>query len=513
MEAQSYLLLIGLFFVLHWLAKCYKSSVSQKLPPGPKKLPIIGNLHQLAEAGSLPHHALRDLAKKYGPLMHLQLGEISAVVASSPKMAKEIVKTHDVSFLQRPHLVFGQMISYGGLGIAFAPYGDHWRQTRKMCAMELLSTKRVQSFASIREDEAAKFIDSIRESAGSPINLTSRIFSLICASISRTHLLLEVASPLSLPFSIPLPFIFQEAKESIDEEDPRPTSSNGACITFGGIYKDQDEFVVSLIRKIVESGGGFDLADVFPSIPFLYFLTGKMTRLKKLHKQVDKVLENIIREHQEKNKIAKEDGAELEDQDFIDLLRIQQDDTLDIQMTTNNIKALILDIFAAGTDTSASTLEWAMAETTRNPTLVIKETFRVHPPTPLLLPRECSQPTIIDGYEIPAKTKVMVNAYAICKDSQYWIDADRFVPERFEVSSIDFKGNNFNYLLFGGGRRICPGMTFGLASIMLPLALLLYHFNWELPNKMKPEEMNMDEHFGLAIGRKNELHLIPNVNL
>ncbi|KAL2993394.1 hypothetical protein AAZX31_10G109200 [Glycine max] len=335
----------------------------------------------------------------------------------------------------------------------------------------------------------------------SPINLTSRIFSLICASISR--------------------------------------------VAFGGIYKEQDEFVVSLIRKIVESGGGFDLADVFPSIPFLYFLTGKMTRLKKLHKQVDKVLENIIREHQEKNKIAKEDGAELEDQDFIDLLlRIQQDDTLDIQMTTNNIKALILDIFAAGTDTSASTLEWAMAEMMRNPRvwekaqaelrqafrekeiihesdleqltylkLVIKETFRVHPPTPLLLPRECSQPTIIDGYEIPAKTKVMVNAYAICKDSQYWIDADRFVPERFEGSSIDFKGNNFNYLPFGGGRRICPGMTLGLASIMLPLALLLYHFNWELPNKMKPEEMNMDEHFGLAIGRKNELHLIPNVNL
>ncbi|KAG5003790.1 hypothetical protein GLYMA_10G116200v4 [Glycine max] len=450
MEAQSYLLLIGLFFVLHWLAKCYKSSVSQKLPPGPKKLPIIGNLHQLAEAGSLPHHALRDLAKKYGPLMHLQLGEISAVVASSPKMAKEIVKTHDVSFLQRPHLVFGQMISYGGLGIAFAPYGDHWRQTRKMCATELLSTKRVQSFASIREDEAAKFIDSIRESAGSPINLTSRIFSLICASISR----------------------------------------------------DQDEFVVSLIRKIVESGGGFDLADVFPSIPFLYFLTGKMTRLKKLHKQVDKVLENIIREHQEKNKIAKEDGAELEDQDFIDLLRIQQDDTLDIQMTTNNIKALILEIIHESDLEQLTYLK-----------LVIKETFRVHPPTPLLLPRECSQPTIIDGYEIPAKTKVMVNAYAICKDSQYWIDADRFVPERFEVSSIDFKGNNFNYLLFGGGRRICPGMTFGLASIMLPLALLLYHFNWELPNKMKPEEMNMDEHFGLAIGRKNELHLIPNVNL
>jgi len=144
--------------------------------------------------------------------------------------------------------------------------------------------------------------------------------------------------------------------------------------------------------------------------------------------------------------------------------------------------------------------------------LVIKETFRVHPPTPLLLPRECSQLTIIDGYEIPAKTKVMVNVYAVCKDPKYWVDAEMFVPERFEASSIDFKGNNFEYLPFGGGRRICPGMTFGLATIMLPLALLLYHFNWELPNKIKPENMDMAEQFGVAIGRKNELHLIPSVN-
>ena len=151
----------------------------------------------------------------------------------------------------------------------------------------------------MKTPRAINFINSIREAAGSPINLTSQIFSLICASISR--------------------------------------------VAFGGIYKEQDVVVVSLIRKIVESGGGFDLADVFPSIPFLYFITGKMAKLKKLHKQVDKVLENIIREHQEKKKIAKEDGAEVEDQDFIDLLlKIQQDDTMDIEMTTNNIKALIL---------------------------------------------------------------------------------------------------------------------------------------------------------------------------
>uniref|UniRef100_K7LNC5 Uncharacterized protein n=3 Tax=Glycine subgen. Soja TaxID=1462606 RepID=K7LNC5_SOYBN len=209
-------------------------------------------------------------------------------------------------------------------------------------------------------------------------------------------------------------------------------------------------------------------------------------------------------------------------------------------MTTRHVKALILDVFAGGIDTSASTLEWAMTEMMKNPRvrekaqaelrqafrekkiihesdieqltylkLVIKETLRLHPPTPLLIPRECSEETIIAGYEIPVKTKVMINVWAICRDPKYWTDAERFVPERFEDSSIDFKGNNFEYLPFGAGRRICPGISFGLASIMLPLAQLLLYFNWELPNGMKPESIDMTERFGLAIGRKNDLCLIP----
>lgn len=141
--------------------------------------------------------------------------------------------------------------------------------------------------------------------------------------------------------------------------------------------------------------------------------------------------------------------------------------------------------------------------------LVIKETLRLHPPSPLLVPRECNEQTIIDGYDIPKNTTVLINAWAIGRDPKFWSDAERFIPERFDGSFVDFKGMNFEYIPFGAGRRMCPGMTFGLASLTLPLALLLYHFNWELPNQMKPEDLDMVEEFGMTVGRKKGLCLIP----
>ena len=197
------------------------------------------------------------------------------------------------------------------------------------------------------------------------------------------------------------------------------------------------------------------------------------------------------------------------------------------------------DIFTAGTDTSSTTVEWAMAEMMKTPRVmkkaqaevrklyqgnktlihekdieklsylkwVIKETLRLHPPAPLLLPKECREACKIDGYEIPLKTKVLVNAWAIGRDPEYWDDAESFVPERFDGSSLDYKGTNFEYIPFGAGRRMCPGIAFGVANVELPLANLLYHFNWELPDGMKPENLDMTESFGATVGRKNNLYL------
>jgi cytochrome P450 len=144
---------------------------------------------------------------------------------------------------------------------------------------------------------------------------------------------------------------------------------------------------------------------------------------------------------------------------------------------------------------------------------VIKETMRLHPPF-TLLPRECREACNIGGYEIPIKTSVIVNAWAIGRDPKHWYDAEKFIPERFNDSTgFDFNksnnNNSFDYMPFGGGRRMCPGILLGLANIELPLAALLYHFNWELPNGMKPEDLDMTEAFGAAAAKRNSLYLIP----
>ncbi|MED6197456.1 hypothetical protein PIB30_056613 [Stylosanthes scabra] len=497
MEPQPYFLFIAIFVfpLFHILSKYLKPTKSINLPPGPWKLPIIGNIHQVAKAGPLPHRAFRELAKKHGPIMHLKLGENSTLVISSPKLAMEVLKTHDASFQKRPFISAVPTLTYGPTDIAFSPSGDYWREMRKICTLELLSLKRVQSLASVREAEAEKLVQKIRESAGSVINLTDLIFSLISASVYRA--------------------------------------------TFGNYNKDHDEFVL-LIKQVMEIFGGFHWADLFPSIKPLYYLSGMKSKVEKLHKKLDRILEDIIMEHQKKQREGKID---LEDEDLVDvLLRVQQSSSLQTKLTIANVKAVIGDMFAAGTDTTASTIEWAMSEMITNPRvmakaqselrqafkgkktihetdieelsylkLVVKETLRLHSPTPLLIPRECTEETNIHGYDIPVKSRVMVNVWAIARDPQYWDDAESFIPERFEDSSLDFKGNNFEYLPFGAGRRICPGMAFGIASITLPLAMLLYHFNWELPNGMKPEDVDMTELSGLAIGRRHALDLIPSV--
>lgn len=182
----SLALFLSFFILVHTQWK-KKAKTGGKLPPGPWRLPIIGNLLHLG--GSLPaHHILGDLAKTYSfsGLMHLQIGEVSAVIMSSRKMAKEFLRTHDQVFATRPELLASKILVYNSSDIAFSPYGDHWRQMRKICVMQLLNPKLIRSFSSIRHDEIHRLLTNVRSSLGKPVNLSERVSlfssSLICRS-------------------------------------------------------------------------------------------------------------------------------------------------------------------------------------------------------------------------------------------------------------------------------------------------------------------------------------------
>ncbi|ONK69093.1 uncharacterized protein A4U43_C05F19210 [Asparagus officinalis] len=313
----------------------------------------------------------------------------------------------------------------------------------------------------------------------------------------------------------------------------------------GNKFEYQDKFLATLSEGVVLAGST-DLTDIFPSYSWLLSMVSQIkSRVERCHQKQDEILESIVQDHRKQEKVDGNSRGELTE-DFVDvLLRLQKKG--DFELSNDNIKALILDVFGAGSDTSSSTMQWTMSELMRNPRvmnkvqkevrdalrgkskvteddvkelnylqLVIKETLRLHPPLPLLLPRECQKECELLGYKIPAKTRVVVNAWAIGRDPQYWEDAEEFKPERFERSMIDFRGTNFELLPFGAGRRMCPGILFGLATMVLPLAQLLYYFDWELPTaiKIKSESLDMSESFGITVHKKFDLllHATPHIS-
>ncbi|CAM8937287.1 unnamed protein product [Rhodiola kirilowii] len=483
--------IVFVFFVFSKGKKRGAKKIPLKLPPGPPKLPLVGNLHQLV--GTVTHHKLTELGETYGPIMHLQIGEVPAIIVSSPEIAKEVTTTHDINFARRPLQLSGKILTYGWTDIAFAPYGTYWRQLRKLCVTEVLSAKRVQTYRSIREEEVGNLVREIYSKAGTPINMSAKIFSLTYGITSRA--------------------------------------------AFGTKSKYQEEYIAIVMES--SKAVGLAVCNMYPSSKLLPVITGFKYKLEKLHREADMILENIIVSHL-KNKASRSNVDPNAKEGLLDiLLRIQETGDLEIPLTRDNIKSVIADVFTAGSETSSTTVEWAVSEIMKNPRimqkaqaevrevykgkehvdeerleqlkylkLIIKETLRLHPSLPLLLQRENLNPCVIKGYDIPAGTRAMINVWAIARNPKYWKDPLKFLPERFADSTLDYIGTNFEYLPFGAGRRICPGIDYAMPNMLLPLAQLLYHFDWELPGGVKGEDLDMSESFGVTVRRKDDLFMI-----
>ncbi|KAA8514787.1 hypothetical protein F0562_017966 [Nyssa sinensis] len=277
------------------------------------------------------------------------------------------------------------------------------------------------------------------------------------------------------------------------------------------------------------------LLDHFPFMSWVDKLSRLSTRLEKNFKELDLFYQEIIDEHLSKKSTMSEE------EDIVDiLLQLQKDQSFAIDLTFDHIKAVLMNIFVAGTDTSAATLVWAMAELMKHPRVmkrvqeevrdiigskgvvgeddlhklpylisVVKEILRLHPADPLLVPHETTQQCYIEGYRIRPKTMVYVNAWAIGRDPEAWENPEEFFPERFLGSSIDYKGQDFELIPFGAGRRGCPGIQLGVVTVELALANLLYSFDWELPPEMNKEDIDMDVLPGITMHKKNALCLLP----
>ncbi|XP_047326309.1 trimethyltridecatetraene synthase-like [Impatiens glandulifera] len=463
------------------------------LPPGPKPWPIIGNLNLI---GPLPHRSINQLTLKYGPIMQLRFGSIPVVVGSSVEMAKVFLKTMDATFANRPKLSSGKYTTYNYSDILWSPYGTYWRQMRKICLMELFSTRRLDSYEFIRVEELNSMLINMFNSAGSIIKVKDYLTTFNLNIITRMVL----------------------GKRYLDKDDNSVISS--------------EEFKKTL-NELFLLNGELTIGD---SIPWLRFfdLGGHIKRMKECTKEIDKFLDYIIDEHIASRSNEKDNCVA---NDMVDvLLEVANDPTLEVKLERNCIKAVILDLLGAGTESSSIVVEWAMSAMLKNSKTLIKaqeeldcvigpnrwvqeddlinlpyidailkESMRMYPVTPMIVPRESREDCKVDGYDIPKGTRVLVNMWSIGRDPTVWDEPQQFNPDRFIGKTIDVKGNDFELLPFGAGRRMCPAYNLGLKMVKSSLANLLHGFKWSLPNGMDPEDLNMDEIFGLSTIMKNPL--------
>ncbi|KAF5796682.1 putative cytochrome P450 [Helianthus annuus] len=470
------------FIIALFLLKSYLSSSNshKNLPPSPRKLPLIGNLHQL---GSSPHRAFHAMAQTYGPLMLIRLGSIPVLVVSTVDAAREVMKTHDLVFSNRPNLSIPSRLFYDSKDMAFAPYGEYWRQIKSIAVIHLLSNKRVQSYRHVREEEMSLMMEKIQKSDESVVNISELLISL---------------------------------------------TNNVICRVALGRRYDGRKFN-NLLKSALELLGCFSVGAYIPSLRWVDQLSGLERRVDKVAKEFDEFLEGVLEEHVNKNRV------DVKCEDLVDvLLEIQRDNMTGFPLEDDMIKALILDIFMAGTDTTFTSLEWTLCELLRHPQAmkelqqealkigqgrsmitedqlekmvylkaVLKETLRLHTPIPLLVPRESTQDVELLGYDIPSGTQVIINAWAISRDPSKWEASEEFRPERFLNNPIDYKGFHFELIPFGAGRRGCPAIQFAMIINQLVLANLVYKF--DLVVMEKDHVLDMSETSGLTVHKKRPI--------
>jgi len=455
-----------------------------RLPPGPRPWPVLGNLRQIKP---IRCRCFQEWAERYGPIISVWFGSGLTVVVSTSELAKEVLKEHDQQLADRPRNRSTQRFSRNGQDLIWADYGPHYIKVRKLCNLELFTPKRLEALRPIREDEVTAMVESVHRAATAPGNEGKPL-------VVRNHLSMVAFNNITrLAFGKR----FMNANGEVDEQ--------------GREFK-------TIVNNGIKIGASLSVAEF---IWYLRWLCPLNEELYKTHNERrDRLTMKIIEEHA---KALKESGAKQHFVDALFTLKEQYD------LSEDTVIGLLWDMITAGMDTTVISVEWAMAELVRNPRVqkklqeeldrvvgrdrimsetdfqnlpylqaVVKESLRLHPPTPLMLPHKASTNVKIGGYNIPKGANVMVNVWAVARDPKVWSNPLEYRPERFLEESIDIKGSDFRVLPFGAGRRVCPGAQLGINLVTSMIGHLLHHFEWSLPSGTRPEGVNMMESPGLV---------------
>ncbi|CAL0327042.1 unnamed protein product [Lupinus luteus] len=492
--------LLLLLFVLTSIRRRNRSNASKKAPPEVRGAwPLIGHLHLLS--GSLsPHVILGNMADKYGPVFTMRLGVHQTLVVSNSDMAKECFTINDRAFASRPKSLAFDILGYNFSMVGFSPYGSYWRQVRKLATVELLSSHRIDSLKHVIEWEV---VAAMKES----YNL-SNSRKVVVTEMKKwfgdiTH---------NIMFRMIVGKRFNEGEED-------------------------NERIKKALTDFMHLSGSFAVSDALPYLRWLD-LDGKEKEMKRTAKELDEFAQVWLDEHKRNRNCGK--GELKGKQDFMDVLLsvVDQGEEFDGRDADTTVKAMCLALIAAGTDTTTGTMTWALSLLLNNQEVLkkvvheldthigkdrlvvdsdlknlvylqafIKETLRLYPPGPLNVPHESMEDCTVGGYHVPAGTRLLTNISKLQRDPLLYHDPLELRPERFlnTHKDIDLRGQHFELIPFGAGRRMCPGMSFALQVMQLTLANLLHGFDIVTSDG---GEVDMHEIIGLTNIKASPLKVI-----
>nr|UVC58034.1 CYP706V3 protein [Isodon rubescens] len=479
--------------IIWFLQKMFKPRATKDvLPPGPRGLPIVGHLPFLRRD---LHRQLTELAAEYGPIYTLRLGSKLCTVVNSAAVVKEVVRDQDAVLANREITAFSRIITFDFNDIAWSPNGQEWRDRRKIFVREMQSNTNLNASYNLRKDEVRKAIREVYAKIGTPVH----IFELV----------------MRIDISLLINLIW------------------GGRIHGQRRDKMLSELVL-LVSQMLKLLIKPNLSDFFPVLA-RFDLQGVVRDTTALVKKLEAIMEDAIDERIKKPHAGVEEEGR---KDFLQtLVDLMQDESNKESLGMVQIKAMLINILLGGTSTTATTLEWAISELLKHPSMmkkvqqelnevvgvnniveeshttklvyldaVLKETLRVHPVGPFLTPKRPSQSCTVGGYTIPKDSTLLVNVYSIHRDPAGWDNPSEFRPERFFDGKWDFSGNNFNYVPFGSGRRICAGLPLAERMIKYISASLLHSFEWRLPDG---EELDLSDQLSSSLRKRIPLAAIP----